>query len=171
MATKMIWNEFRSIISGFSQYYRISWQLWCRRQAVSGNIKPTNKAPGGAWWYSVWEHDFNGIFFLLNWPGAACRCSGKKNTVLLFPEYSSHHWLAFTITKTTELSFILFLFGLRARFWSHFSLCAFQWWHQHKHSKQRILNVHTMAPVTLIARDPSRHAFLSGLNTRGVRCE
>lgn len=64
-------------------------------------------------------------------------------------------WLAFTITKTTELSFILFLFGLHARFWFLFSLCAFQWWHQHKHSKQRILNVHTMAPVMLIARDPA----------------
>lgn len=64
-------------------------------------------------------------------------------------------WLAFTITKTTELSFILFLFGLHARFWFLFSFCAFQWWHQHTHSKQRILNVHTMAPVMLIARDPA----------------
>lgn len=49
-------------------------------------------------------------------------------------------WLAFTIRKTTDLSFILFLFGLHARLWFLFSFCAFQWWHQHKHSKQRTLN-------------------------------
>lgn len=146
MATKMIWNEFRSIISGFPQYYRISWQLWCRWQAVSGNIKPTNKAPGGVrQWYSVWENYFNGIFLL---------CEQKKHSASI-SRVQQPPWLAFTITKTTELSFTLFLFGLHARFWFLCSFCAFQWWHQHKHSKQRILNVHTMAPVMLIARHPA----------------